>query len=279
MTKRAFTLLELLVVVAIMGLLGTASVGGYRAMRRGMEERGVLQNVSQFIRNAYQRSCIDRVPVAVYMWNETRREDSDDATAIVVGRAVAVRRVGRVSRVDGQYLVDEFGDLRALRHTDEEGADDENSDYESDVGMFLYKINGDEGSFMRSTVSQTTVLRRQGCVPMLLAGQDFDRGGGDDRVQAYAYYLLDKGGITWQAGDGYGLEFAEIELPQNYTFGSYSPSIANPVEKANGTNPIRFNPLESPNNATVDIYALRPGADGSPSPQRVDRTESPTANN
>ena len=34
MTKRAFTLLELLVVIALMGFLGTVAVGGYRAMRR-----------------------------------------------------------------------------------------------------------------------------------------------------------------------------------------------------------------------------------------------------
>ena len=39
--RRAFTLIELLVVIGIMGLLGTASVGGYQQMRRGMEEQGV----------------------------------------------------------------------------------------------------------------------------------------------------------------------------------------------------------------------------------------------
>ena len=36
MKRRAFTLLELLLVVAIMGFMGTVTVNGYRAMRRGM---------------------------------------------------------------------------------------------------------------------------------------------------------------------------------------------------------------------------------------------------
>ena len=60
MTRRAFTLVELMVVIMIMGILGTVSVGGYRAMQRGIEERGVMQNVNQFIRSAYQRAQIDR---------------------------------------------------------------------------------------------------------------------------------------------------------------------------------------------------------------------------
>ena len=75
--KRAFTLLELLVVMAIMGFMGTLSVAGYRAMRRGMEERSVMQNVNQFIRSAYQRAQIDRQPVSVYFWNETLRDASN----------------------------------------------------------------------------------------------------------------------------------------------------------------------------------------------------------
>ena len=80
--KRAFTLLELLVVIGIMGFMGTISVGGYRAMRRGMEERGVMQNVNQFIRSAYQRAQIERQPVAVYFWNETLRGSGDRSDKI-----------------------------------------------------------------------------------------------------------------------------------------------------------------------------------------------------
>ena len=47
--KKAFTLLELLVVITIMGIMGSLAVSGYRQMRRGMEERSVVQNVNQFM--------------------------------------------------------------------------------------------------------------------------------------------------------------------------------------------------------------------------------------
>ena len=63
--KKAFTLVELLVVVGIMGLLGTVSVGGYRAMQRGMADKGVMENVNSFVRAAYQRAQIDRQPTAI----------------------------------------------------------------------------------------------------------------------------------------------------------------------------------------------------------------------
>ena len=143
--RTGFTLIELLVVMAIMGLLGTISVGGYRAMQRGMEDRGAMQNVNQFIRSAYRRAQIDRQPVVIYFWNELLREETENAPRVVVGRAVAVRRSGRISEADGQYLCDEFGDLRFMRLTKDEG-----DELEDDVaasgstqkgnGMYLYRM-------------------------------------------------------------------------------------------------------------------------------------------
>ena len=118
--KKAFTLLELLVVMGIVGLLGTVSVGGYHAMQRGMEERGVMQNVNAFVRAAYHRAQIDRQPTAVYFWNETVRSRTMDEHEIVVGKAVAVRRFGRFSRVSGSVLIDEFADLDLTYETDRE---------------------------------------------------------------------------------------------------------------------------------------------------------------
>ena len=122
--KRAFTLLELLVVVAIMGLLGTISVGGYRQMQRGMEERSALETASRFIRMAYQRAQIDRKPTAVYFWNETMREADSEGyeNEIVVGKAVAVRQHGRISGLNGgDGLVDEFADLNYTYSTNATG--------------------------------------------------------------------------------------------------------------------------------------------------------------
>ena len=54
---------------------------------------------------------VDRVPTAVFCYNRMLREATADDNAVVVGEAVAIRRAGRITRAQGNYLYDEFGDL------------------------------------------------------------------------------------------------------------------------------------------------------------------------
>ncbi len=281
MKRNAFTLIELLVVIAIMGIMGTAAVGGYRAMQRGMEERGVMENVNQFIRSAYQRAQIDRGPVAIYFWNETLREETDFDTVSVVGRAVAVRRSGRLSDVQGSYLFDEFGDLRFMKFSflDDEDEDDTStsSSGSSASGTFLYPMNGtkDGDSMKRSIISQAAVRKEVG-VTLLSSGEDVS-------VEAYAFHVLDAGGVRWQRGDAYGMEFATIQLPHNYIFGtSYSDKTSKPVVEVKK---LLFMPGQNSGNgsqggisgdATVDVASLRPGASGALQAQKVDTSDNPT---
>lgn len=277
--RRAFTLIELLVVIAIMAMLGTLSVGGYRAMQRGMEDRGAMQNVNQFIRSAYQRAQIDRAPVAVYFWNETSAEETDDDIMVVHGRAIAVRRAGRLTNIVGQNLCDEFGDLSFNRLVVNEDDDVESSDSGSTRagnGINLYRLNGDEGSQMaRSVISQTT--KKVTLQELLL------QSGEDGDFETYAYVLIDKGGVTWKVGDAYGFEFASIDLPNGYIFGSdYSRDLGNPVR---GEDVIRFRVSENSGSgahqgtdgkSTVSVYCLRPNASGDIEAQEVGTSESPT---
>ncbi len=273
MKKRGFTLLELMLVVAIMGFMGAMAVGGYRAMRRGMEERSALQNAGMFIRAAYQRAQVDRQPVAVYLWNETEREESGATTPIVVGKAVAVRRAGRITKVpDASTLVDEFGDLRFSRLVlDEDSGEEDNSTSAEGSGISLYRMNGDEGSkMMRSTVRESTVRKNENAYI----------GGEQKTYDVYAYAVQDKGGVSWKAGDAYGFEFADLTLPVNYLFGStWSRTVRSPVA---GETVLRFNPkygsssVSSGTGDTVKISSLRPGASGSLEAKNVGTTTSPT---
>lgn len=278
--KRAFTLIELLVVVAIMGLLGTVSIGGYRAMQRGMEERGVMQNVNEFMKVAYQRAQIDRAPVAVYFWNETLQKETDTETLIVVGKAVAVRRAGRISGVSGNYLRDEFGDLRYSRLTlDEDEDEDRESSGSSEDGIYLYQINGaaDGAERKRSIISQSTQAKP--------VSQELALGQGSVEIDAYAYELLDRNGVTWAVGDGYGFEFAEIQLPKNFIFGtSYRTDTASPVQEVQKS---LFTPGKvsagsgaaagsGSSGRTIQVSALRPNASGDVTAQRVDTSDDPS---
>lgn len=230
---RGFTLLELMVVVAIMGLLGTVSIGGYQQMQRGMEGRGALENVNSFMRAAYERAQIDRQPTFVYFWNELKREATDEEPAIVVGRAVAVRGRGRISRLDsgasGRLLIDEFGDLEQY---DEDG---EYADPRSnDSTVRLYQLDGRPTTPKYSTVRETPVTpngNNGGQTEIYVTHTP----AGDGRIIQFGYVETASQGANWKVGSVYGLEFLSIELPHGYVFGSSVPnSMGQPVVDAGG---------------------------------------------
>lgn len=272
--KRAFTLIELLVVVAIMGLLGTASVGGYRQMQRGMEERGVMQNVNTFIRNAYNRAQIDRQPVEVYFWNETIRAKDEEGfdSEVVIGRAVAVRRQGRLSRMKGNMLIDEFGDYEQY---------DEDGNYaeapKQDVTMRLYRVG--KGDSLCYSIVKTVPRRASGVTEDYVthdprfdpvAAEDKDAG----RLIHFGYEKEgDVGNPAWGVGAAYGFEFQSIDLPHNYLFGAkYSKQADSPVD---GETKIVYRPDAAPSK-NIEIYSLRPGSSGNIEAQKVASSDNPT---
>ena len=309
--RKAFTLVELLVVIGIMGLLGTVSVGGYRAMQRGMAERGVMENVNHFIHAAYQRAQIDRQPTAVYFWNETLRKADDYNAEIVVGRAVAIRRAGRVTRVDGQLIWDEFADLERSYTRDDENEDpdgiEEGTGNNRENTMYLYpidklsEIEQNAGSTLkRSVVYQKVYATEDQIIPLYLSGENggelpdtdggyFERGDLDKgEIKTYAFKLAsdDPGQVSWKVGMAYGFEFAQLELPHGYIFGSsYSDDISNP-QKPQGTlvfsvgecsgNGIdnKGQTIEN-NGGRITVSSLLPNESGEISAQSIGQSESP----
>lgn len=261
-----------------MGMMGAASVGGYRAMRRGMEERSVMQNVNQFVRTAYQRAQIDRMPVQVYFWNETLNDASDDSDIpVVVGRAVAVRQSGRISKVQGSRLYDEFGDLKYSRLVLDEDDDEESTaSPSSEGGVFLYPMADRSTTVKRSVVGAMTT-RQESNEPLVL--------GGTAKIECYAYEVIDAGGVQWKAGDAYGFEFADLTLPHGYLFGqNWSRSTSAPVAGEQKMSfKVSVNSGSGANQGTVGsdtvaIYSLRPDKSGGISAQKVASSESPTKN-
>ena len=235
--RKAFTLIELLVVIGIMGLLGGTAVGGYQAMVRGMEKRGVMQNVNAFIRAAYQRAQIDRQPTVIYFWNETLQAQTADKSAVVVGKAVAVRRFGRITRVESSVLVDEFGDLDATYMTqdEEEEAASGGSGGADETRLDLYEMSDilsqSGGSPHRSYVS-TTVVRRNDNV-QFVGGPKSDESDDSGMIPGYGFKLIDRNGVNWKQGSAYGFEFQRLELPHGFIFGtSYATGTGNPIMEA-----------------------------------------------
>lgn len=280
MRTRGFTLIELLVVIGIMGLLGSTAVGGYRAMVRGMEQRGAMQTVNAFVRAAYQRAQIDRQPVVVYFWNETLQESTDDKSAVVVGKAIAVRRFGRISRVDGNVLVDEFGDLNNTYMTqdeEEEAASGGESGGNSNSQIELYEmsdVTAQSGGSHKSYV-QPLVVRRDENVQFLGGAKSDDSA--ESAIPGYGFMVADRNGVNWRQGSAYGFEFQRIQLPRGYIFGSsFSSSVNTPITEAgNLVFDVGFNNNSGRNtggvvgNRTVTVYALRQQG-ATLSPVRVD---------
>lgn len=268
MKRRGFTLVELLTVVGIMGFMGVISVGGYQAMRRGMEERSVMENANQFIRSAYQRAQIERTPVNVFFWNETLEDLSDYAVKRVVGRAIAVRMRGRVTGQTGDKLYDEFGDLQF-----EAGAGSGSG--KRDAGRYLYRMGAatsakesGEGNFQRSLVNPATMQDENPTV------EDMVFGGVMKKIKGEFFWkILDKGGVNWKNGDAYGLEFANLTLPYGFIYGSnYSGNKSRPQA---GFTVLHFLP-GSTKSGSIDIYSLRTGKDGKVSPHKLGSTKDPS---
>lgn len=306
--RRAFTLVELLVVIGIMGLLGTASVGGYQQMRRGMEEKGVIQDVNTLIRAAYQRAQIDRQPTAVVFWNETLRGDNDvdGENMIVVGHAVAIRRAGRITEVSANFLLDEFGDLELSYQTDD---GDDGSSGSTDSGMYLYPMDNlsdvEQSTSIRRSLVETKVYAQQR-TPVYLTGGKSENvlqatgnkgglgsggssGASSGALNIYAFRLKDANGVKWKQGMAYGMEFAHVVLPNGYFFGSgstYSTSSDDPIREAGalafdvGRN--TGNGMESGtqgglmSRTSVSISAFRLGNSGTLEPRRIGDTADPT---
>ena len=284
--KSGFTLIELLTVIGIMGLLGTMSVGGYRAMQRGMEERSVMQNVNTLVKAAYERAQIDRQPTAIFFWNETIRgaDDDPDENEIVVGHAVAVRRNGRISRKDGDYLVDEFGDLD--KTFPKEGDADEGGSGNGDTAentFYLYQLDdlGGKSLELKRSIVAGRVTDRSRNEIYLQRGLAGNGANDDGEIEAWAFRIEDANGVEWKTGSAYGMEFAEITLPRNYIFGAnYSKNLSQPIVELG--NPIvcsvgRNSGSGSQGGVTgsIQVYSLRPDGSGGLKAEKVGTNDNP----
>ena len=250
--KRGFTLVELLVTMGIMGFLGVAATGGYHALVRGMTERGVAASASAAMRAAKGRAQIDRHRVAVFCYNKLLREPSRDGmeNGIVVGILVAVRRVGRLSGVSGKFLYDEFGDLELCFESMPK------EELEKREGVRLFKFNDGITKMEYSRVADASYLDQD--IQVYLPQEDVHTNG-----YAGAYY--DLGGSDhpagWKSGDGYGVAFTELQLPDGYVFGTGIPSSLGEITISDI---IEFDP-ESTSDKEVKIYSTKPSASGMPS--------------
>lgn len=217
--KKAFTLIELMVVMAIMASLAAMAIGGYRAFVKGMGDRSALVAVQSLIDMSVQRAEVDRRPVAIYFYDELLQKDDESRGRDKRGNgiAVAVRPVGRVTKVDGELIYDEFADLERTYET----AIDASGSSELRGSMQFYLMDGSSGEAKTFTVASDIVNSPFSEVLLLenAASSIVDALiTADPQIQGCAFKYL--GGTKPGTGAVYGSEFATLTLPDGYFFGS-----------------------------------------------------------
>lgn len=258
MKRRGFTLLELLMVVAVMGLLGTVATAGYYAAVSNMEVRGAQDSVASLIQAAQQRAATDHVPTGVYFYNQLLREGAVSHNANVVGVAVAVRAGGRVSCVvdkGGKYLVDEYSDINRGRKVYRRGmSSQDKSDLDNRASsMRLYRLDQSSQNIEVSEVYDYVVERVENidtCEESFVTA-----GGNTTNILSYAYQIAqgtsNKADSKWKAGDLYGYEIAAIQLPHNMIFGKTIPTSLNQPIADEPVKPIFFRTDGRPKGSTT----------------------------
>ena len=237
MTKRAFTLVELLVVMGIIAMMATMSIGSYFAVVRGMTDRGAIAAATSVISLAHERACIDLSPTVVYFYNELVRTENRKTgiDAVAAGVAIAVRRAGRISRVNGNRLNDEYADLDRTYGI----MDNPNSPKCETFRLYKFDLGGMQYSSVYSEAVEDGIGNERYLIEQPVARNFKKENGENERVNVLpAFSFLRKDGFNgWKAGDAYGYEFARIRLPDNYIFGSQGdlPTENNPVRKLGTT--------------------------------------------
>ena len=112
--RGAFTLLELMTVVALMGLLGSLSAAAWGAMRRNQADRLAQGALECFVQTAADVAKTEETTVALVFRTHEIAEDADFDKEKVC-RAFAVRPVGRVSKLEDGHPWDEFADEGPVR--------------------------------------------------------------------------------------------------------------------------------------------------------------------
>ncbi len=260
MTKRAFTLVELLVVMGIIAAMATMSIGSYFAVVRGMTDRGAVAAATSVISLAHERACIDLSPTVVYFYNERVRDANKDAgiDAVYAGVAVAVRRAGRISRVNGNKLNDEYADLDRTYGL----MDNPNSPKCETFRLYRFNFSKMEYSPVYSEAAEDEIDNER-----YLVEKPLDRGFKKLNLKnekarksyAYSFCCKDKNGVNWQAGDAYGYEFARVRLPDNYIFGAQGdlPTSSDPTKSLGTT--VKCLPDSMPSSLeNIRISAMRP---------------------
>ena len=244
--------MELMAVMAVMGLLATLAVTSYFSAIRGMNKRRAADTLYKALVSARQRACVDSSQIQFLCFNvwsgaELTPEAQGDRVKQLKALSptyVVCKELGRVTYRSGSLLGDEFTPLNSLIGAT---APTEAVAKNNKGRMRLFNLT--EGDW--SDVSMQVVSSRgYDIASATTIGEFFP----DREQMLWCFVMVDPRGVNWKVGDVYGIEAAPLAtLPQNVFFGS-------PI----GTNPggnekpltIRFFPDGGAEKKTIRLSAM-----------------------
>ena len=256
--RKAFTLVELMIVVGLMGFMATVAIGSYSAITRGMNDRAALDAAKSLADAALQRANLDRTNTYIYLFNEVTKLDTDMEAGIACGVAIAVRPIGRITHVpQGGFFCDEFGDLDGTFDAlDEKGDEASESEKEQSAATFfrLYNI---------AKKGYATV--QEGVFAHEVSDRDLEGGDAGEmhtwKIHGFKTAEGDSGDTaTFEVGDQYGQEFVVTRLPPGYVFSqTLSMSGASDLgqKRAGGKDFFEVRPTDT-STPSFQVYARRP---------------------
>ena len=219
--RGGFTLLELLAVMAIMALLSTLAVTSYFSAVRGMARRSASEHFLNALTQARQRACIDGAHVSLIVFNQPAGYDNSGDLNQVLPSYVICRELGRVTFVQGNFLFDQFSDLKQLFGVEGDNAAGE---YSTSYKSALRLYNLSKGFWVKVN-SRVTPRKSFGSSQDLLATATGKIEWDEHRFEDYAFEMFtgngakSQGATTWQVGDSYGIEVSSIlNLPKTFYF-------------------------------------------------------------
>lgn len=198
--------MELLAVMAIMGILSTLAVTGYFSAVRSMARRRAVSNLMAALMQARQRACIDGTLTSLVCYNVKSEATSSDLKTITPTYVVC-KALGRVTSIAGGKIGDEFTPLDTIFNM---GASNFGS-------RRLYNLSPRPGTGWTDVRAGVEIDAYLGDLKSPLSDDNFEN------PKLLWCFNKAPGGVDsagWQVGDMYGVDVSPpASFPKNVFFG------------------------------------------------------------